>query len=105
MPKRKSTRSSSRVKKPRRSKSTLVGAVVALASVSSVSEVRLFKFRLRVKVTGQGVVNYFVEAPTQCSATRHSALRAEVEDIIFVERVDAFPTGVEPTFTTTLDCP
>lgn len=100
MPKRKSTRSFKRAKKP------LPDAdFSAIEQRAVVNMTRLFKFRLRVKVTGQGVVNYFVEAPTQCSATRHSALRDEVEDIIFVERVDAFPDGVEPTFTTTLDCP
>jgi hypothetical protein len=67
----------------------------------------LYTYRVRVKIYVNGVyeiVDYYVEAPTQCSATRYTAIRDEVEDIIIVELWNkSLPKPL--TFTTVEDCP
>lgn len=67
----------------------------------------MFHYRVRVKKqtpSGYEVEDYFVEAPTQCSATRYTALREEVDDILLVEQWhQELPKPL--TFTTMEDCP
>lgn len=72
---------------------------------------KLYIYRLSVKLSGtaipppqETVANYFVEAPTQCSATRYTALRPEVSDIMLVELWTKDVTQAL-TFSTDKDCP
>jgi hypothetical protein len=72
--------------------------------------VRLTLYHLNVSVKGLSgraeVVNYWVEAPTQCSAARHTAMRDEVVDILMIEQWrQPLPEGTAVTFSTTAECP
>lgn len=55
-----------------------------------IAQRQLYRYLLRVKVfpsmeSLDGLVkNYYVEAPTQCSALKHTAFRAEVDEIMHV---------------------
>jgi hypothetical protein len=43
---------------------------------------RLTLYRIKIKTTDKKIMDYYVKAPTKCSATKHTALRNEVEDIL-----------------------
>jgi hypothetical protein len=62
----------------------IVKDIPILKSVETVPLTKLYLFRVRVSIIGD-IVDYYVEAPTQCSAQRHTALREEVVDILHVE--------------------
>lgn len=72
---------------------------------------RLFDYRVRVRVKSANlhndvVVDYFVQAPSQCSATKHTALRDEVIDILLSELWrQPLPVGKSFVFSTTEECP
>lgn len=72
---------------------------------------RLFNYRVRVRVKvvdlqDEVVVDYFVQAPSQCSATKHAMLRAEVTDILLSELwLQPLPEGQSFVFSTTEECP
>jgi hypothetical protein len=51
------------------------------------------------------VIIYYVEAPTQCSAMKHTALRDEVSGILHIELTHQVPKDTQLTFSTTKDCP
>jgi hypothetical protein len=76
------------------------------------SQIKLGLYRLVVRVEeplGSGkyeIVNYWVNAPTQCSASKHTMLREEIDDIILVELWSkAMPAEATITFTTEKNCP
>lgn len=86
---------------------------------------KLYLHRLRVQVAlsgsainpadaGYATRSYLVEAPSQCSATKHTMLRSEVSEMLHVEQfTDAQRKELEQsvnapldiTFTTTEECP
>jgi hypothetical protein len=74
------------------------------------SAVKLNLYRLAVSVEvalgRYEVSNWWVEAPTQCSAAKHSALRGEIDDISMIELWSKpLPEGATIKFSTTLECP
>ena len=74
------------------------------------ASIKLHLYRLVVRVEVQpnkfDVQNYWVEAPTQCSAAKHTALRDEVDDISLIEKwPGTLPSSASITFTTTQECP
>jgi hypothetical protein len=74
------------------------------------SNVVLILYRLVVRAEVQpgkfDVLNYWVEAPTQCSAGKHTALRDEIDDIMLIEKWShPLPAGASITFRTEKDCP
>ena len=76
----------------------------------NVSPKKLFLYRLIVRVQVEDgtyrIINYWVEAPTQCSAAKHTALRPEVDDISYVGMwLKPLPEGATLTFSTTAECP
>jgi hypothetical protein len=72
-------------------------------------QVRLRLYHLNVAVAlgdRTEVHNYWVEAPTQCSASKYTAMREEVKQILLVELWSApLPEGATITFSTTKECP
>lgn len=67
-------------------------------------QLQIYRVRVKISTPEISVVDYFVEAPTQCSATKYTALRDEVEDIMVVELWHK-PLSVPLTFSTDKDCP
>jgi hypothetical protein len=82
----------------------------APASEPILSTITLHLYTLRVlEEAASGIrtiVTYWVEAPTQCSAVKHTALIPEVAAITYVELyTGTLPDGEVLTFTTTSQCP
>lgn len=92
---------------PIQTTSELLPETLAQSTNDIQTERRLFHYRVRVKKqtsSGFEVDDYFVQAPTQCSATRYTALRDEVDDILLVEAW-TYPLPKPLTFSTDKDCP
>jgi hypothetical protein len=69
---------------------------------------KLYIYRVRIEYASENsrlnIGDYYVEAPTQCSATTFTSLRSEVVNVIMVEQwlKDLPPQGL--TFTTQEEC-
>lgn len=87
----------------------LTTAPTPLEAESAVmKKLNLYRLRIQVEVgpSRYDVRNYWVEAPSQCSAAKHTALRDEVDDILLIELWSGeIPGGEQITFSTTAECP
>lgn len=90
-------------------------AAAITAAAAATASPKLNTYRLVVRKQMQvgspeprryDIVNYWVEAPTQCSAAKHTALREEVDDISLIELwKHELPSDATITFSTTAECP
>jgi hypothetical protein len=86
---------------------SLVAEPSSEATVQPQVKLRLYHLNVAVVLGDKTEVrNYWVEAPTQCSASKYTAMRPEVKQILLVELWSAsLPDGATITFSTTKECP